>query len=710
MPISTTPNSAKTNRLINEKSPYLLQHAHNPVDWYPWGSEAFEAARTENKPIFLSIGYSTCHWCHVMERESFEDLEVAKLLNETFIAIKVDREERPDIDQIYMEVCQAITGSGGWPLTIIMTPDKKPFFATTYIPKETRFGHVGFMELIPQIKDYWAHRRQEVLDSAEEVTHVIQEVPISKDLKISEPEILELAFTQLSNRFDKEEGGFSDAPKFPTPHIILFLLRYWKRTGNANALQMVEKTLQAMRRGGIFDHIGFGFHRYSTDFFWLVPHFEKMLYDQALLVIAYTETFEATKKEEYATTAREILTYILREMTAPEGGFYSAEDADSKDEAGQLGEGKFYVWKETELKTILNNKAFELAVKTFNIKKNGNFLEQTTQEQTGENILHLIKPSSDIASELNVSLEELKERIETIRKQLFEVREKRAHPNKDDKVLTDWNGLMVAAFAKAARDFSEPIYTAAGKRAVDFILKKMRRVDGRLLHRYRNGEAAILANLEDYAFLIWGLLEMYQTTFDVKYLQDALKLDDEMLDLFWDKQDGGFFFTPRDGESLLVRKKDIYDGAIPSGNSVAMWDLLHLEKITGKTEFAEKAMRIVQVFSAEVSKGPAALTQLMVALEFAIGPSFEVVIAGNPLSEDTKTMIKALRSSFLPNLVVLVNPTNQTMPLIRTIAPYLKDQQSIQGKATAYVCVGKFCKAPVTDVNAMLNAVTTNPD
>ena len=706
--ISANLNSKRANKLINEKSPYLLQHAHNPVDWYPWGSDAFEKAQSEDKPIFLSIGYSTCHWCHVMAHESFEDPEVAELLNETFISIKVDREERPDIDRIYMDVCQAMTGSGGWPLTIIMTPEKKPFFAATYLPKIGRFGRVGLLELIPQIMDYWQNHRQEVFNSAEKVTQAVQQSSLIKESKMDEREILELANTQLSERFDEKDGGFSEAPKFPTPHILLFLLHYWKRSGNARALHMVEKTLQAMRRGGIYDHIGFGFHRYSTDFFWLVPHFEKMLYDQALLAMAYIETFQVTKNEEYAQTAHEIFDYILRDMTAPEGGYYSAEDADSKDEEGKLGEGEFYVWKESEIKSILEEDEIELVVKSFNIKKSGNFLDQSTQIRTGKNILHLTQSTSELASEMNMDATELKAKIETIRAKIFNVREKRAHPRKDDKILTDWNGLMIAAFAKAAQVFKESKYVEAAKAALDFILKIMCGPDGRLLHRYRDGEAAILANLDDYAFLIWGLLETYESTFDANHLQLALDLTTQMLDLFWDEQDGGFYFTPNDGEQLLFRSKDIYDGALPSGNSVAMWDLLHLEEITGNSGYGEKAMRIWQIFSSQVAKSPSAFTYLMVALEFAIGPSFKIVIAGDPLSEDTELMIETLRAQFIPNRIILLNPTTDETPLIHQIAPNLKTQMSLHGKATAYVCSKDVCKAPVTDVVAMLKILEIN--
>ncbi|NVM53465.1 MAG: thioredoxin domain-containing protein [Candidatus Helarchaeota archaeon] len=694
--------SKKSNQLITEKSPYLLQHAYNPVDWYPWGADAFEKARREDKPIFLSIGYSTCHWCHVMERESFEDPEVAKLMNESFVSIKVDREERPDIDKIYMTVCQAMTGRGGWPLTIIMTPEKKPFFAATYIPKKGRFGSAGILELIPTIRDYWINKREEALNSADTISQALQKVATTSQVEALGELTLATAYTQLVKRFDKHDGGFGGAPKFPTPHNILFLLRYWKRTGSEHALHMIEKTLQSMRRGGIFDQIGFGFHRYSTDDFWLLPHFEKMLYDQALLAMAYTEAYQATKRETYRTTAREIFTYVIRNMSSPLGGFYSAEDADSEDEEGKMVEGKFYLWTEKELQEIYEKDESSLASKIFNIKKGGNFLDQATQERTGENILHFTKSLADLALELKIPKDELTKRVDAIRTKLFPIREKRPHPHKDDKILTNWNGLMIAALAKAARVFEEPEYIEVAQKAINFIFQQLKRSDGRLLHRYRDGEAAILANIDDYTFLIWGLLELYETTFEATYLRKALTLNEEILKHFWDDEGGGFYFTPDDAEKLLFRQKEIYDGAVPSGNSVAMLNLLRLEQITGNSEFGEKAARIGRTFANEVKSTPIGFTQLMVALEFAISPSCQVMITGDLNSTDTQAMLKALRNKYLPNKIVLLNPIDQESAEIYEIAEFLKKQPSIGGKATAYVCINDFCKKPVTEVSAML--------
>ncbi len=703
----SVPEKEYHNKLISEKSPYLLQHAHNPVKWYPWGPEAFRLAQKKDKPIFLSIGYSTCHWCHVMEHESFEDPEVAKLMNDVFVSIKVDREERPDIDSVYMMVCQMLTGSGGWPLTILMTPDKKPFYAATYIPKETRFGRIGMVDLIPRVKEMWTTRRSEMLNSANQITESIsaasREMSPGATGEALDESTLNLTYEQLSMRFDEQYGGFGSAPRFPTPHNLLFLLRYWRRSGDEGALEMVEKTLQEMRRGGIYDHVGFGFHRYSTDSRWLVPHFEKMLYDQALLAMAYTEAYQATGKKKYEETAREIFTYVLRDMMQPEGGFYSAEDADSEGV-----EGKYYVWTYKEAQQVLAPEEATLIVKVFNIRKDGNFMEQPTREGTGSNILHLRKSVKELASDLKVSEEALQKRLKAIRQKLFDYREKRVHPHKDDKILTDWNGLMIAALAKGAQVFEESEYAEAAERAVDFILKTMRTPRGRLLHRYRDGQAGIPAHIDDYAFLIWGLLELYEATFRVGYLETALDLNKDLIKHFWDEDGGGFYFTANDSEKLLVRHKEVYDGAIPSGNSVAMLNLLRLGRLTAKSDLEEKAATIGKVFSESISESPSAHTQLMAAVDFGIGPSYEVVIVGNSKAKDTKEMVQALHTHFIPNKVVLLRPIDQEAPGIERLAKFTKYQTSIDNRATAYVCLNYNCKLPTTDKGKMLELLKLN--
>jgi uncharacterized protein YyaL (SSP411 family) len=632
-----------------------------------------------------------------MAHESFEHPEVARLMNETFVSIKVDREERPDIDNVYMSVCQVMTGSGGWPLSIMITPDKKPFFAATYIPREGRFGMIGMLELIPQIRELWATRRGEALNVSNKIATILQQTSRDTPDEELDEATLELTYEQLAKRFDGQHAGFSSAPKFPTPHNLLFLLRYWKHGGNKAALDMVEKTLQAMRRGGIYDHVGFGFHRYSTDSQWLVPHFEKMLYDQAMLAMAYTEAYQATGKEDYGKTAREIFTYVLRDMTAPEGGFCSAEDADSEGE-----EGKFYLWTQEEVRQALGNEEADFIARVFNIEKDGNFAEQATGRRSGVNILHVKKPLGELASDLSLSQQDLQKHLELIRQKLFAYREKRVHPMKDDKILTDWNGLMIAALAKGAQAFDEPEYAEAACRAADFILGNMRKADGRLWHRYREGQAGVQANLDDYAFLVWGLIELYEAIFDARYLGVALELTSDMIRHFWDEDDGGLYLVPDDGESLFVRKKEIYDGAIPSGNSVAMLNLLRLGRMTANSGLEEKAAKIGRAFSGSVKQSPSAHTQLMVALDFGIGPCYEVVIAGNAKAEDTKAMVKALRTRFLPVKVVLLNSSEQKLPEIAQLAEFTRNQSSIGGKATAYVCQNYNCKLPTTDINKML--------
>ena len=695
----------KHNRLIHEKSPYLLQHAENPVDWYAWEPEAFEKARKENKPIFLSIGYSTCHWCHVMAHESFEDPEVARLMNEVFVCIKVDREERPDIDNIYMRACQKMTGSGGWPLTILMTPDKKPFFAGTYIPRESHHGRLGMLDLVPRIKEVWDTQHADILKFADQITASLNQLSQGSTGDELDKSTLKTAYEQLSRRFSEQYGGFGNAPKFPRPQNLLFLLRYWQSTNDEKALRMVVKTLQSMQEGGIYDHIGFGFHRYSTDSHWLVPHFEKMLYDQAMLAMAYIEAYQATGKKELRETAKKIFTYVLRDMADSKGGFYSAEDADSEGV-----EGKFYVWTEDEIRKVLKGEEADLIINVYNIDKTGNFRDEASVENTGANILHLEKTLTEVAFKNKTSVDELKERVEAARQKLFTARNKRIHPHKDDKILTDWNGLMIAALAKGAQVCNEPEYADAAKRAADFILTDMRRPDGRILHRYRDGHAAILANVDDYAFLIWGLLELYETVFDVHYLQTALNLNSEMIRYFWDEQNGGFYFTADDAEELIVRQKDIYDSAIPSGNSVAVLNLFRLARITANSDLEDKANKIMLAFSKDVKSVPSGYTQMMVGLDFGIGPSYEIVIVGNPEAKDTKEMLNSLRKHFVPNKVVLLRPSDQEEPDIIRLAKFTEYQSSFDGKATAYVCLDYACKMPTTDTEEMLKLLNVSSE
>lgn len=680
------------NRLASEKSPYLLQHAGNPVDWYPWGEEAFARARAENKPVFLSIGYSTCHWCHVMAHESFEDEAVARLMNDAFVSIKVDREERPDIDGVYMTACQLMTGGGGWPLSIVMTPDKKPFFAATYIPRESRFGRIGMLDLVPRIKEIWAQRQSDVRASADEIAAALgrlSENVAGRDLGAP---ALTLAFEQLAARFDIEHGGFGDAPKFPCPQNLLFLLRYWKRTGDPSALRMAELTLERMSRGGIWDHVGFGFHRYSTDRQWLVPHFEKMLYDQALMAMAYAEAYQATGRAKYEKTAREIFTYVLLDMTAPEGGFYTAEDADSEGE-----EGRFYLWTAEEIRAVLNGEDGDLAVAVFNVSEQGNYREEAGGLPAGRNILHLRESMADLARRAGMSEPQLQQRLGRIRERLFEHRTRRPHPHRDDKILTDWNGLMIAALAKGAQAFGEHEYAEAARRAADFLLTALIAPDGRLLHRYRQGEAAIKGSADDYAFLVWGLIELYEATFEVRYLEAALELNRQFLAHFWDETGGGFWATPDDGEEILFRRKEIFDGALPSANAVAVLNLLRIGRMTADPEMEDRAAGILKAFSGEVSRSPAAYAFLLCGVDFAVGPAHEVVIAGDPQAEDTQALVQALGNGFHPNIVVLLRPPGGEPSPIDWLAGFLGGCRMIAGRATAYVCTNYQCRLPTTD-------------
>ncbi len=692
------------NRLVFEKSPYLLQHARNPVDWYPWGDEAFERAKREDKPVFLSIGYSTCHWCHVMERESFEDDEVAALLNAHFVAIKVDREERPDVDQIYMSVTQAMTGSGGWPMTVVMTPDRRPFFAGTYFPKSGRLGRQGMMELLPALSDAWKGQRAQVLASAEQVQDFLQRTAqsptASSDLDAS---VLDAAFAALESAYDPVHGGFGGAPKFPVPHNLRLLLRHWRRTGDPRALDMVVHTLERMRLGGIWDHVGFGFHRYSTDAEWLLPHFEKMLYDQALLTLAYVEAWQVTQRDDFRRTADEMLAYVRRDLTAPQGGFLSAEDADSEGE-----EGLFYLWTPSQLADVLGEDDARLAVEIFGVKAEGNFLEQSTGERTGSSILHMGAPLEDPGSALGFEQAAVAAHIDSMRRRLFEAREARIHPHKDDKVLTDWNGLMIAAMAKAGRAFADETLVSAASWAADFALESLRTQDGRLVKRWRSGEAALPPVLDDYAFLVWGLIELYQATFDVDYLAAAVQLTETMLADFWGGEETGFYLATAGRDDLLVRPRELYDGAIPAGYSIATLDLLLLARLTGEARYEELASQALQAAAGTAARAPQAHTQLLIALDFVVGPAHEVVVAGAPQADDTRAMLNELARSFLPNVVVHLRPPGD-QPVLGGLAPFLVSFEPPTEEAMAYVCEQFACKAPTPDVAVMLASVLNEP-
>ncbi|GAA0446937.1 thioredoxin domain-containing protein [Lentibacillus halophilus] len=664
------------NRLQYEKSPYLLQHKDNPVDWHPWGEEAFAKAKRENKPIFLSIGYSTCHWCHVLAHESFEDKDVADYLNEHYVSIKVDREERPDIDSVYMKVCQMMTGQGGWPLSIFMTPDKVPFYAGTYFPRVSKYGMPGFMDVITQLQQKYREEPERISEVAQSVTDALDKTVASKSENRLTKDVTDKAFKQLSNRFDATNGGFSSAPKFPAPHQLLFMLRYHYYTGDSSSLKMTESTLDAMASGGIFDHVGFGFARYSTDEKWLVPHFEKMLYDNALLLIAYTEGYQVTKHERYKTIGEQIISFVMREMRDPEGGFYSAIDADSEGE-----EGKYYVWDYDEVMHILGEQRGHLYTSVYGMTPEGNF--------EGKNIPNLLQTDlTTVASENNLSMSELHQELEEARKQLLAAREKRIYPHVDDKILTSWNALMIAALAKAGRVFNEPAYTKTAEQTMAFIDNHLIQ-DHRLMARYRDGDVRFNGYLDDYAFLLWACEELYDATFSATYLEKARWTADQMIDLFWDDKDGGFFFNGHDSEQLLSREKDMFDGAIPSGNSVAAVTLAYLGHLTGETNYLDRLEEIYYAFYNDVQQATAASTHFLQSLLVSEHPVKEVVVIG-----DSDSFTDELQQTFLPDVILLAENDPEKLA---TVAPFVTDYYQLDGRTTVYVCENFTCHQPTTD-------------
>lgn len=693
--------SKKTNRLIKEKSQYLLQYAYNPVDWYPWSDEAFEKAKAEDKPIFLSIGYSTCHWCHVMEKESFEDEQVAQMMNDTFISIKVDREERPDIDGIYMKVCQMITGGGGWPLTVIMTPDKKPFFVGTYFPKRQRFNRIGMMELIPKINEFWQTKKDEILLSADEITKSLNQISNRKvEAKIN-PEIIEKAYKQFEKRFDKIYGGFGEAPKFPSPHNLMFLMRYNNLTHTLNltlspnksySLQMVEKTLTAMRLGGIYDHIGFGFCRYSTDRFWLVPHFEKMLYDQAMLLMAYTEAYQITRNQLFKQTCEEIIDYVSRLLTSEDGGLFSAEDADSEGE-----EGKFYLWTKREIEELLPKDFSEYFIEIFNVEQGGNFHDEAKGIRTGKNILYLKKSLQGISEELNLDYQYVLKQAEECRIILFNEREKRIHPLKDEKILTDWNSLMISALVKAYFVFKNEEYLQRAENAHEFIKSNLWNSQ-KLFHRYKDGEIKFDGNLDDYSFLIQANLDLFEATSEAKYLKFATELNQILKEKFWDSEVGGYFFTGSDSEELISRQKELYDGAIPSGNSVQLLNLIRLSRITNHFSINDFIEKQIDFFSGEVQRYPAGYSYFLTAYDNYSSPSVEIIISGNQskVNEAKQEILKY----YIPNKT-LITITKSNQDELIELLPHLKDYKT-EDELKIFICNNFVCNNPVNNVEEAL--------
>jgi uncharacterized protein len=696
-----------SNKLINEKSPYLLQHAQNPVDWYPWSDEAFQKAKDEDKPIFLSIGYSTCYWCHVMEREVFENKHIAEEMNKIFINIKVDREERPDVDRVYMSALQAMTGSGGWPMSMFLTNDLKPFYGATYVPPMSKYGMPGFEELIRGLDEAWKTRRDEVIESGEKIIEHIREISknVKGETKLTEAILLKGA-EQYKNGFDEEYGGFGGAPKFPRPVGFNFLLRAYKRYDDSESLKMVVRTLLQMARGGVYDHLGGGFHRYSVDRYWRVPHFEKMLYDQAQLAVTYTEAFQITGDKSFADTAKDILAYVSRELTSPLGGFYSAEDAESAlsaDDPHEKEEGAFYVWEKKEIDELLGENA-EIFNYYYGVDAYGNAPQGSDPHSVfaEKNILYTAHSVSEASNKFEKSTNEIADILEESRKILFAAREKRPKSHLDDKILTSWNGLMISAFAKAYQAFEEVAYLEKAKSAADFIITNLyNKKTNELLHRYRDGEAKIDGTLEDYAFLIHGLIDLYESCFDESYLDTAVELTEKMITDFYDTNDGGFFDTTGKDESILVRTKEEYDSAEPTGNSIAILNLASLSYITGNNELYDMAYNSVLAFSDKLDKMPYAMPQMMVALEYILFKPKQIVIAGKENDEMTYKMLREIYSRFIPGKVLIqVNPSNASKT--KTFAG---DIIAKSDEATAYICENFACKLPVRTLEEFIKLI-----
>jgi uncharacterized protein YyaL (SSP411 family) len=695
--------SSYKNRLQHETSPYLLQHAGNPVDWYPWGDEAFALAQKEDKPILLSIGYSACHWCHVMARESFADPKTAELMNRVFVNIKVDREERPDIDKLFMLVCQMMTGRGGWPLTIIMTPDKKPLFAATYLPPTNRRGMLGLREMSLKIREIWELQPDKVFESAEQITASIRQA-VKNNLQsefVLTPELSLKAFSELKNSYDKANGGFGRAPKFPSAHNLFFLLRHWQKTGDREVLQMVEQTLEQMQAGGIFDQLGFGFHRYSTDPTWLVPHFEKMLYDQALLTLVYTDAFLACKRGDFRRTAEQTLSYVLGVLADRGGAFFSAQDADSEGE-----EGKYYLWNTTEILETLGPELGPFATKLFSMTEEGNFAEESTGQRNGANILHRKKALHEVAAQLHLEMNQAQEKAEQIRVRLEKTRQRRTAPPLDDKILVDWNGLMIVSLARAGRAFDNPNYTRSAVGAADFLWKHCR-PEGKLCHSYCKGRTSGAGFLDDYAFFAWGLYELYETTFKEEYLAKAKQLVDLMIKLFRDERQGGLFYSAPEGDDLFITPKETMDGAYPSGSSVALLLLNRLASLSNEKNYEDRAGELSSSLGKAAGQAPMAHLATLYFLDISSLENPRIVLCGRREQTLQSRMLSDLRSGFHPEVAVYLN-TDKAETLLSKIAPLTAHYTAINVTPTAYLCTGRQCSQPVTESQGLLRLLGTS--
>ena len=673
------------NRLIDETSPYLLQHANNPVDWYPWGPEALQRATEEDKPILLSVGYSACHWCHVMERESFEDRRIAGIMNENFVSIKVDREERPDIDSIYMSAVQALTGHGGWPMTVFLTPEGKPFYGGTYYPPEDRHGMPGFVTVMDAISKAYKENRQDIVDTTDQLAQRIHQ--ISSSARSIEPltnDVLYRAYRGIAGDFDDRYGGIGMQPKFPQPMTYEFLLRYYMRTEDPQALDMVELTLDRMAEGGIYDQVGGGFHRYSTDTYWLVPHFEKMLYDNALLVRLYLHAYQVTDKPLYRRVVEETLDYVLREMTDPEGGFYSAQDADSEGV-----EGKFFIWLPKEIIEVLGKDDGELINQHYGVTLHGNF--------EGRNILHVADGPGTLPTDSGVAGEGLEGLLAGAKSKLLEARAKRVPPALDDKILTAWNGMMLRAWSEAGAVLGREDYIDIGKQNAKFLLSNMR-AEGRLLRTYRDGRAKLNGYLEDYALLIDGLIALHEATFEERWLDEAIALGQAMVDLYWDETSGQFYDTGRDHEELIVRPRDVSDNAMPSGSSAATEALLRLAVITGDADHKRRAVTALRSVRDMMTRFPTGAGNWLCTLEFYLSNVKEIAIIGDRDDPDTQALLSEVHRRFLPNRVLIGRKESGG---VMAGLPLLEGREMVDGMPTAYVCRNYVCQLPVTDAGAL---------
>jgi uncharacterized protein YyaL (SSP411 family) len=702
----------KPNRLIHEKSPYLLQHAFNPVDWYPWGDEAFEKARREDKPIFLSVGYSTCYWCHVMEREVFEDTAIARLMNEKLVCIKVDREERPDIDRVYMTAVQAMTGGGGWPMSVFMGHDLTPFFGGTYIPPTPQHGRPGFPQLVQRISQLWETDRSKILESSRQMGDYLKSSAGTPRSEVGDS-ALHAGFQSIAQGFDPVHGGFGFGPKFPRPVVFDFLLRYYSRTGEDSALQMVLTTLRKMADGGVHDHVGGGFHRYSVDSEWRVPHFEKMLYDQAGIAVSYLEAFQITHDGTYSAVARDVLDYVAANLTGPQGGFYSAEDAESAPDPSKpqvKDEGAFYLWTTGEIGKILGPEDAGLFNYYYGVNDSGNALEDPLHAFTNRNILYAAHTLEETAATSGKKPRDLPLLLAGMRKKLSEARGERPRPQLDDKVITAWNGMMISAFAKAYQILHDAKDLGHATRAAEFAMSKLYDPGAGTLHRrYRDGEARFEGTLQDYAFLVRGLLDLYEASFDLRWLRSAIKLTGKQNELFWDATGGGYFDGSGKDPTLLIRTKEDYDGAEPSGNSIAALNLLRLSQMTDNPELRTKAGQTIAAFGARIRSSPEALPEMLAALDWSLATPKEIVIAGKPGANETNTLLAEVHSHFVPVRVILLADGGADQKELASYLPFIAGMKPSTGTATAYICENYACQLPSSDPAVISRLLEQSP-